>query len=151
MTRGFLSTTEIESRFFFSAFPPAWRVIINEKNGRSLSLSLQYSSISDLGREIETHDARTLIVPLLVSLHASYLRIQMISPSLPLLRGWFLSRGEKRRGGRAHFARYPFVPDEKIRMKHRALSALFIHKRGVSIRPEVVPVLSSRRVVRSSL
>lgn len=40
MTRGFLSTTEIESRFFFSAFPPAWRVIINEKNGRSLSLSL---------------------------------------------------------------------------------------------------------------
>lgn len=116
----------------------------------SLSLSLQYSSISDLGREIETHDARTLIVPLLVSLHASYLRIQMISPSLPLLRGWFLSRGEKRRGGRAHFARYPFVPDEKIRMKHRALSALFIHKRGVSIRPEVVPILSSRRVVRSS-
>lgn len=61
----------------------------------SLSLSLQYSSISDLGREIETHDARTLIVPLLVSLHASYLRIQMISPSLPLLRGGFFREGRK--------------------------------------------------------
>lgn len=105
----FLSTTEIGSTFF-QCVSTVWRVIINEKNGRSLSLSLspyplhQYFPISDLGREIETHDARPLIVPLLVSLHPSYLRGKRSPPSSPLCEGggggrWFLSRGEKRRGG----------------------------------------------------
>lgn len=150
--RGFLSTTEIESSFFFQ-FPPAWRVIINEKNGRSLFLSslLQYSSsISDLGREIETHDARTLIAfryPCLF-LCTCFLSpyIQMISPSL--LRGWFLSRGVKR-GGRAHFSTLSF------RMKKSGRNIELFYPRAwrkhqTGSRPDFILAITCRREERSS-
>lgn len=117
--RGFLSTTEIESSFFFQ-FPPAWRVIINEKNGRSLFLSLPllHFRFGSRDRDARCSDAYRLPLPLLVSLHLFL--ISVYPNDLPLFAEGVVSfaRGEK---GRSSSLFHPFVPDEKIRTKHRAL------------------------------
>lgn len=141
-----LSTTEIESRFFLARFHPRGELLLTKKMA-ALSLSLTPCPLHFRFRSRD-RDARCSDAYRAPCLFLCTLLISVSKRSSPLYfsaRGWFLSRGERRRG--AHFARYPFVPDEKIRMKHRALRS-FIHKRGVSIRPEVVPILSSRGMRR---
>lgn len=151
----FLSTTEIGSTFF-QCVSTVWRVIINEKNGRSLSLSLspyplhQYFPISDLGREIETHDARPLIVPLLVSLHPSYLRGKRSPPSSPLCEGGrgegemvSFARGEKEGRGKSRSRLALLATPLSFRMKKSGWNIEpppLLCERGVSIRPEVIPI-----------
>lgn len=148
VTRGGRAGFSINNRdrveVFLARFHPRGELLLTKKMAAlSLSLSLTPCPLHFRFRSRD-RDARCSDAYRAPCLFLCTLLISVSKRSPPLYfsaRGWFLSRGERRRG--AHFARYPFVPDEKIRMKHRALRS-FIHKRGVSIRPEVVPILSSR-------
>lgn len=150
----FLSTTEIGSTFF-QCVSTVWRVIINEKNGRSLSLSFSVSPPSVLphfrfrSRDRDARCSAAYRAP--ACFFAPFLSPwQTISPLFTSLRGGegegemvSFARGEKEGRGKSRSRLALLATPLSFRMKKSGWNIEpppLLCERGVSIRPEVVPI-----------